>query len=176
MDEGMVWTRIGFTTESSRSTIAVRRFGTLGGGVLLGFCFFKPRHLGRSPRSTELEILFLFLAWTASFWTTSEAASSWTWTSSSPSVPLAMPFPLFSFIVANPLMKKTKVNKNLKKKSDEKMMNEWTTLTSTSDLFVGKVLVSWLKTKSPNSKTMQGYQTMKRSIRVSMGSVNTIQI
>ena len=73
-------------------------------------------------------------------------------------------------------MKKTKVNKNLKKKSDEKMMNEWTTLTSTSDLFVGKVLVSWLKTKSPNSKTMQGYQTMKRSIRVSMGSVNTIQI
>ena len=56
------------------------------------------------------------------------------------------------------------------------MMNEWTTLTSTSGLFVGKVLVSWLKTKSQNSKTTQGYQTMKGSIRVSMGSVNTIQI
>ena len=35
-------------------------------------------------------------------------------------------------------------------------MNEWMTLTSTSGLFVGEVLVSWLKTKSPNSKTTQG--------------------
>ena len=56
------------------------------------------------------------------------------------------------------------------------MMNEWMILTSTSGIFVGKVLISLLKTKSPNSKTTQGYQTMKRSIRVSTGSINTIQI
>ena len=55
-------------------------------------------------------------------------------------------------------------------------MNEWTIFTLTSGLFVGKFLVSWLRTKSPNSKTMQGYQTRKGSIRVSMGFVNTIQM
>ena len=43
-------------------------------------------------------------------------------------------------------------------------------------LFVGKVLVSWLRTKSPNSKMTQGYQIMKGSIRVSTGNVNTIQM
>ena len=56
------------------------------------------------------------------------------------------------------------------------MMNEWTILTSTSGLFVGMVLVSWLRTKSPNSKMTQGYQIMKGFIRVSTSSVNTIQM
>ena len=49
-----------FTAKASRCTIVKGNFGTLGGGVLPDFCFLEPRRVGRSPRSTELDIPFLF--------------------------------------------------------------------------------------------------------------------
>ena len=98
-------------TGSSKSTAGEVNFGTFGRGFLLGFGFLEPRRLGRSPRFTELEIVFLFPVWEAGFWTTEGVVSSWTWTSSSP---LVTAFSLFSFIVAIPMAKRT--NLGLKKK------------------------------------------------------------
>ena len=67
---GMVWTGATLTIGLSKSTVEGVNFGTLGRGFLLGFCFLRPRRLGRSPRSTELDIAFLFPVWTANFWMT----------------------------------------------------------------------------------------------------------
>ena len=83
------------------------KFWNLGKRILLGFCFLGPWRLGRSPRFTELEIVFLFPVWTAGFWTTEGVVSSWTWTSSSP---LVTDFSLFSFMVAIPMAKKTNLS------------------------------------------------------------------
>ena len=89
------------------------KFGTLGREVLLGFCFLRPWRLGRSLRSTELDIVFLFLVWTVDFWTIEDVvASSWTWMSSSP---LVTAFSLFSFMVAIPVAKKAKKKKKKNK-------------------------------------------------------------
>ena len=49
-------------TGSSKSTAGEVNFGTFGRGFLLGFGFLEPRRLGRSPRFTELEMVFLFLS------------------------------------------------------------------------------------------------------------------
>ena len=84
--------------------------------VLLGFCFLRPRRLGRSPRSTELDIVFLFLVWTVGFWTTEGVVSSWIWTSSSPLVAV---FSLFSIMVAIPMTKKTKLKKEKEKRKKD---------------------------------------------------------
>ena len=110
---GIVWMGTMLIIGSSKSTVGEVNFGTFGRGFLLGFCFLEPRRLGRSPRFTELEIVFLFPVWTAGFWTTKGVVSSWTWTSSSP---LVTAFSLFSFIVAIPMAKKTNLGKKKKKK------------------------------------------------------------
>ena len=123
-----------FTTEVSRCTVTEGNFGTLEGGVLLDFCFLEPRQVGRSPRSIELDILFPFLVWTLGFWPTKGVASSKTYTPSSSSIPLATPFSLFSFMVANPMLKMTKlvILKKKKKKKREEMddtyFDEWSPL------------------------------------------------
>ena len=49
-----------FTAKASRCTIVKGNFGTLGGRVLPDFYFLEPQQVGRSPRSTELDIPFLF--------------------------------------------------------------------------------------------------------------------
>lgn len=88
-----------------------RDLGNLGGGVLPNFYFLEPWGVGRSPRSTELDIPILFPAWTPGFWMTKGVTSSKTNTSSSPLITLATPFPLFSFIVATPMLERTKLVK-----------------------------------------------------------------
>ena len=96
------------TIGSSKSTVGGVNFGTLGRGALLGLCFLRPRWLGRLPRSTKLDIDFFFLVWMADFMITEGVVSSWICMSSSPLVPA---FYLFPFMVAIPMMKKTKINK-----------------------------------------------------------------
>ena len=131
----MVWTGTTLITGSSRSTVWEVNLGTFGGGFLLGFGFLEPQRLGRSSRFTELEMVFLFPVWEEGFWTVGVVVS-WTWTSSSP---LVTAFSLFSFIVAIPITKKTNSGFKKKKKKKEKK-EEWTTLTSSSGLFVHKIL------------------------------------
>ena len=79
---------------------------------LNNFCFLGPRRLGRSSRSTGVDIglAFLFPAWTEVFWTTGVAVAS--------SSPLVMFFSLFSLIVIIPTTRKIK----LKKKTTKTMM------------------------------------------------------
>ena len=85
--------------------------GTLGIGVLTGFCFLAPRRLGRSSRSTALDIDldFLFPLWMDVTGTTGGAAMS--------SSPLVTVFSLFSLIVIIPTTWKT--NQKKKKKSKQ---------------------------------------------------------
>ena len=106
------------TIKSSKSIVRGVNFGILGRRVLLGFCFLRPQRLGRSPRSTELDILFLFPVWMANFWTTKGVVvSSWTWTSLSPLVTASS---LFSFMVAIHVTKKAKLKKKNEKRKEKK--------------------------------------------------------
>ena len=106
------------TIKSSKSIVRGVNFGILGRRVLLGFCFLRPQRLGRSPRSTKLDILFLFPVWMANFWTTKGVVvSSWTWTSLSPLVTASS---LFSFMVAIHVTKKAKLKKKKEKRKEKK--------------------------------------------------------
>ena len=58
------WSGLGYQVHSRGIQVYRHEgnFGTLGGEVLSDFCFLEPRRVGRSPRSTELDIPFLFPA------------------------------------------------------------------------------------------------------------------
>ena len=98
------------TIKSSKSIVRGVNFGILGRRVLLGFCFLRPQRLGRSPRSTELDmdLGFLFPVWAAGFWMTGGTVVS--------SSPLVIVFSLFSFMVAIPVTRKIKLKKKKGKK------------------------------------------------------------
>ena len=99
--DGMnVWTGSTSTEGSSRFTVGGVNLGTLGIGVLTGFCFLAPRRLGRSSKSTALDIDldFLFPPWMEVTRTTGGVATS--------SSPLVTVFSLFSRIVIIPAMRK----------------------------------------------------------------------
>ena len=121
------------TGGSSRFTVGGVNLGTLGIEVLTSFCFLAPQRLGRSSRSTALDIDldFIFLIWTEVTWTTEGAATS--------SSPLIMAFSLFSLIVVIPATRKTNL---FKKKGEKRSEVVWTILTSTSIFLVTKIFSS----------------------------------
>ena len=94
-----------------------------------------PRRLGRSSKSTALDIDldFLFPVWTEVTWTTGGAVGGAVTSLSL----LVMVFSLFSLIVVILATRKTKLKK--KKKEEKRNEMEWTILISTSSFLVTKI-------------------------------------
>ena len=110
---GIVWMGTTLTTGLSRSTFGVN-FGTSRREALPDFFFLGPQRLGRSSRSTvlDMDLGFLFPVWTVGFWTTGGTVVS--------SSPLVIVFSLFFFMVAIPVTRNIKLKKKKKKSKKEK--------------------------------------------------------
>ena len=102
----MVWTGSTSIGGSSKLTVGGVTLETLGREALPGFCFLGPQRLGRSSKSTALDIDldFLFPVRTEVTWTTGGAVGGAVTSSSL----LVMVFSLFSLIVVIPTTRKVK--------------------------------------------------------------------
>ena len=139
---------------------------------LNGFLLLEPQRLGRSSRSTTVDIglAFLFPAWTEVLWTTGVVAAS--------SSPLVMFFSLFSLIVIIPAMRKIKFKKKRKKKKENKN-NDAKGKKKNGQYSLRRVVSSWLRFSAVgNGPSPQAARRLRvtRSWKVLLGKARTWSI